>query len=181
MDTTTPTSAAPFLRHSHEIAAAITLRAGARALVGPAPLSAAAAVVVTTTCGALATRIALLRFLADPSPADASGLTGVDPFTEPMPAALLGRGPAPDPDRVRRAGDRCVEAWRAWSRTGGSGQTVVGVAGALALGAWCSWALGSELRAATRARYALDLGADDPLATLVDRMCRTRRPPAWRR
>jgi hypothetical protein len=122
----------------------------------------------------------LLRFLADPGPVHTTTVSAVDPFTEPMPSALLGRGPAPDRGRVRSAGDRCVDAWRVSLAEVGRGRPDVGVAGALALGAWCSWALGSELRATTRARYALDLAADDPLATLVLRMCRLRRRAAWR-
>jgi hypothetical protein len=180
MDTTTANRPTSSRRYSHEIAAAVTLRAAARALVDPTPLTTAGAVAVTTSCGALASRIALLRFLAGPAPPAPTSVVPVDPFREGMPVALLGGGPPPDRARVRLAGDRSVECWRTWTRTDDGGQTAVGVAGALALGAWCSWALGSELRAATRARYALDVRGDDPLAMLVDRLCRTRRGPAWR-
>jgi hypothetical protein len=175
-----PAAPAAFIRYSHEIAAAITLPAGARALIAPGPLTVAGGVAITTACAALSTRLALLAFLADPHADEPIGITGHDPFTEPIPPALLGRGPAPDRDRVRRAGDRCVEAWRRWSQTDDSGQSVVGVSGALGLGAWCAWALGSELRAATRARYALDLRDDDPLARLVLRSCGVHVRPAWR-
>lgn len=180
MDSQTLSPPDPFIRYSHEIAAAVTVPAAARALVGASALTTAEAAAVTTACGALSTRIALLRFLAVPGAADPGAVRGHDPFTEPMPPALLGRGPMPDRDRVRLAGDRCVEAWRTWIADAGSGQSPVGVAGALSLAAWCSWALGSELRASTRARYALDLAADDPLATLVLRACRARRRAAWR-
>jgi hypothetical protein len=179
MDSTTLTSTDTFIRYTSEIAAAITLPAAARALVGSAPLTTPQTVAVTTACGALATRIALLRFIAGPSDADPDAVTGIDPFTEPMPAALLGGGPPPDRARVRLAGDRCVESWRRWSGAAGSGQSVGGVAGALGLGAWCSWALGSELRATIRARYALDLCPADSLAMLVLRACRARRRPTW--
>ncbi|PZE80867.1 hypothetical protein [Curtobacterium sp. MCBD17_032] len=195
MDSTTAKRPASSPRYSHEIAAAVTLPAAARALVDTAALTTADAIAVATGCGALATRIGLLRFLADPDRVASGTVAPVDPFCDGMPAALVGRGPSPDRDRLRHAGDRCVESWRIMTRTadgvrathgvppvvavaGVSG--AVGVAGALALGAWCSWALGSELRAATRARYALDLRADDPLAMLVDRLCRIRRRPAWR-
>ncbi|PZF14731.1 hypothetical protein DEJ25_03505 [Curtobacterium sp. MCPF17_011] len=173
---TTPTSP----RHSHEIAAAVTLPSAARALVAPGPLTTAGGIAVTTACGALSTRVALLGFLADPDADDPIGISGHDPFTDPMPSALLGSGPEPDRDRVRRAGDRCVDAWRQWSGDRDSGQSVVGVGGALGLGAWCAWALGAELRAETRARYALDLRADDPLAQLVLRSCTLGIRAAWR-
>jgi hypothetical protein len=168
-----------FVRHSHEIAAAVTLPSGARALVATGPLTAAGSIAVTTACAALSTRVALLRFLADPDADEPIGITGHDPFTEPLPPALLGRGPVPNRERVRRAGDRCVEAWRRWSQDRDSGQSVVGVGGALGLGAWCAWALGSDLRATTRARYALDLRGDDPLARLVLRSCSVGVRPAW--
>ena len=167
-------------RHSHEIAAAITLPSAARALVAPASLTAAGGIALTTACAALSTRLALLAFLADPDTDEPTGIRGHDPFTDPMPPALLGSGPEPDRDRVRRAGDRCVEAWRFWTQDGDSGQSVVGVGGALGLGAWCAWASGSGLRAETRARYALDLRDDDPLAQLVLRSCTLGVRTRWR-
>ncbi|PYY35207.1 hypothetical protein DEJ16_08305 [Curtobacterium sp. MCJR17_055] len=182
METTTiSTTTDPYTRHTREIAAAVTLPAAARALVAPEDLSASGAVAVTTACGALATRLALVRFLADPGPMDAADVRPLDPFSEPTPSALHGSGPEPDRDRVRTAGDRCVEAWRRWTRSSDSGLSEIGVAGALALGAWCSWALGSELRATTRARHALAVRADDPLAGLVLRTCRAGARAAWRR
>jgi len=169
-----------FLRYSHEIAAAVTLPSGARALVAPGPLTAAAGIALTTACAALSTRLALLAFLADPQADEPMGITGHDPFTEPTPPALVGAGPEPDRERVRRAGDRCVDAWRLWTQDRGSGQSVVGVAGALGLGAWCAWAVHAEARAATRARYALDLRSQDPLARLVLRSCTLGVRAVWR-
>jgi len=168
------------LRYSHEIAAAVTLPSGARALVAPGPLTAAAGIALTTACAALSTRLALLAFLADPQADEPIGITGHDPFTEPTPPALVGSGPEPDRERVRRAGDRCVDAWRLWTQDRGSGQSVVGVAGALGLGAWCAWAVHAEARAATRARYALDLRSQDPLARLVLRSCTLGVRAVWR-
>lgn len=174
------TSDTTFVRYSHEIAAAVTLPSGARALVAPGPLTAAAGIALTTACAALSTRLALLAFLADPQADEPIGITGHDPFTEPTPPALVGAGPEPDRERVRRAGDRCVDAWRLWTQDRGSGQSVVGVAGALGLGAWCAWAVHAEARAATRARYALDLRSQDPLARLVFRSCTLGVRAAWR-
>jgi hypothetical protein len=178
--TSTPDSTTTFPRYSHEIAAAVTLPSGARALVAPGPLTVAGGIALTTACAALSTRLALLAFLADPDVDEPTGITGHDPFTDPMPPALVGSGPEPDRERVRRAGDRCVDAWRRWSQDRDSGQSVVGVAGALGLAAWCAWALGSEARARTRSRYALDLRGDDPLAHLVLRSCTLGVRAAWR-
>ena len=178
--TTGTTSDTTFVRYSHEIAAAVTLPSGARALVAPGPLTAAAGIALTTACAALSTRLALLAFLADPQADEPIGITGHDPFTEPTPPALVGSGPEPDRERVRRAGDRCVDAWRLWTQDRGSGQSVVGVAGALGLGAWCAWAVHAEARAATRARYALDLRSQDPLARLVLRSCTLGVRAVWR-
>ncbi len=148
--------------------------------MAPGPLTAAAGIALTTACAALSTRLALLAFLADPQADEPIGITGHDPFTEPTPPALVGSGPEPDRERVRRAGDRCVDAWRLWTQDRGSGQSVVGVAGALGLGAWCAWAVHAEARAATRARYALDLRSQDPLARLVLRSCTLGVRAVWR-
>lgn len=168
--------------HPREIAAAVTLRAAAAALVAPptAPLTASGAVAVTTACGALATRIALVEFLADAQPPEPAALVPFDPFGPSTLPGLQGLGRMPDRDRLRTAGDRCVDAWRRWSSDVDTADDVRGVAGALALGAWCSWALGSTARALTRARYAIDLVPDDPLAGLVLRTASADRAPAWR-
>jgi hypothetical protein len=197
----------PYIRHPREIAAAVTLRAAAAALVAPGgrPSSAAGCAAIRAACGALATRMALIRFVAQPSPPAASDdrppdvvridsgpidsgpfdvrpvdIVPFDPFHDPTPPALHGAGPTPDRDRLRVAGDRCVAVWHAWTAEGSPRDERIAVAGALALGAWCSWALGSAARAEVRARYALDTVPDDALAGLVLRTVLARSGPAWR-
>ena len=182
MDTSTVrTGSGPFTRHPREIAAAVTLPAAARALVAPgAPtVLPTAAQAVITACAALAPRIALLAFIGQRDRTDPDGIRAFDPFRDVVPPVMRGVGTEPDRDRVRTAGDRCVEAWRWWVRTPENAVSRFGVAGALATAAWCSWALGSELRAVTRARYALEVRADDPLAALVLRTCRAGAHPRW--
>jgi hypothetical protein len=177
---TAPVPSSRFAHHPREVAAAVTLRGGAAALVAPPggerPGSDTS---ITTACGALVTRMALIEFLADPSAPAAAALVPYDPFAERELRALHGIGPEPDRSRVRRAGERCVEAWRRWERDLDAGDDPVGVAGALALGAWCAWALGSRLRAQTRARYALDIVPDDPLASFVLRATEVGHGPSW--
>lgn len=169
------------VRYPREIAAAITLPAAAAALVAPGggPPSTAASVAVTTACGALATRIALVRFIADRDAPDPRSIRAFDPFSDPTPPELRGCGVEPDRSRVRTAGDRCADAWRSWRAQGSAADSAAGAAGALALGSWCSWALGSPARAETRARYALETCADDPLAGLVLRSVLAGSAPSW--
>ncbi len=172
------------IRYPREIAAAVTLRAACAALTsGPAgrPLAPAESIAVLTTSAALATRFAVLEHVADASGRDARSVVPFDAFTDRLPPALIGAGPAPDPDRVRTAGDRLAAAWRFWRAGSDPEGCVQGAAGALALAAWCAWALGSDARAQTRAVYALETAADDPLASLVARLVRTRTRPAWER
>lgn len=178
--TAAPTSRYPV--YPREIAAAMTLRPAAAALVAPptVPLTDGAGVAVTTACGALATRIALVEFLSDPDTPAPPSIRPFDPFGSSTLPGLHGVGPGPDRGRLRTAGDRCVEAWRRWRLGPGACDDVIGVAGALALGAWCSWALGSSARAITRARYAVDLVPDDPLAGVVLRSASADRGPSWR-
>ncbi len=180
---TTRSPADHLVRWPREIAAAVTLPAAAAALVAPAAgqLSRPARIAVTTACAALATRLALVAFLADPTGPSARDVRPFDPFVDPMPDALLGVGRSPDRDRVRTAGDRCAEAWRAWRVDDPEADSRGGAAGALAVSAWCAWALGSSARAQTRARYALDLRPDDPLAGLVLRTVQAGSAPAWER
>jgi hypothetical protein len=164
--------------HPREVAAHVTLGAAAAVLVRDdgAPLGPGEAVVVTTACAALVTRLGLLVYLVDPG----RGVRPVVPQQESLPRALLGQGPAPNRTRVATAGDRCVAAWRRWATSDGSAaDDSVGVAGALALGAWCSWSVRRAAQARTRARYALDVDPTDPLARLVLGWCRTRRGPRW--
>jgi hypothetical protein len=171
----------PSTRHPREIAAAVTLPVAARALVAPGgpTVRPAAAQAVITTCAALAPRIALLAFVGQRGRADPDGIRAFDPFRDTVPPVMRGTGPEPDRSRVRTAGDRCVDAWRWWVNTPDTAVSTLGVAGVLATAAWCSWALGSELRAVTRARYALEVRADDPLAALVLRTCRAGARPRW--
>ncbi|KQO64692.1 hypothetical protein [Curtobacterium sp. Leaf261] len=165
--------------YPREVAAHVTLGAAAAALVrhDDHPMGPGESVAVTTACAALATRLGLLRHVVDPA-------VPAVPFTvwhEQLPAALLGTGTIPDRDRVVVAGDRCVAAWRRWATSAGTAaDDVGGVAGALALGSWCSWATRSAAQARTRARYALDVDPSDPLARLVLGWCRARHGPAWR-
>jgi len=171
------------VRYPREIAAAVTLRAACAALVEPGPGHGprAASAAVVTACSALATRLAVVRFLADPGSPSPRSVRPLDPFTEPTPAGLLGTGPRPVAPRVRTAGDRCTDAWRTWRADGAAGDAVRGAAGALSVAAWAAWALGSVARAETRARYALDLRSDDPLAGLVLRSVLAGARPAWER
>jgi hypothetical protein len=166
---------------SREIAAAVTLPVAAAALVAPgtAPLTVRGGAAVSTACVALATRMALIRHVAAPADRVPTVVRPFDPFHDPTPPALQGTGPAPDRDRLRTAGDRCVGLWQDWRLLGCPDDDRLGVAGALALGAWCSWALGSPERARTRARHALDAVPDDALAGLVLRSVRARTAPAW--
>lgn len=174
-------------RYPREIAAAVTLRAACGVLVASSSAGEPAdrvdrrsAVVVVTACGALATRFALIGFLADPRGPDPRGVVPFDPFRDPTPPALGGSGPAPDRVRLRVAGDRCAAAWRSWRADGAPpGDVAIGAAGALALGSWCAWAVGSSARAEVRARHALDARSDDPLAWLVLRAVRSGYAPAW--
>jgi len=138
-------------------------------------------VAVITACAALAPRIALLAFLAARGTPDPRTVRAFDPFRDPVPDAMLGAGPEPERERVRTAGDRCVQSWRAWRNDEGTADAASGAAGALSVAAWCSWALGSPVRAQTRARYALDIRPDDPLAALVLRSVRAGSGPAWER
>lgn len=171
------------VRWPREIAAAVTLPAAAAALVAPGTdvLPRPARIAVTTACAALASRLALLDFLAAPGRPDPRAVRPFDPFSGPVPDALLGVGPSPDRDRIRLAGDRCAEAWRAWRADDPAADSTSGAAGALAVAAWCAWALGSSARAQTRARYAIDLQADDPLAGLVLRTVLAGNEPVWER
>lgn len=171
------------VRYPREIAAAVTLPAACAALVASdaGPLSRPATIAVVTACGALAARFALLAFIAAPDGPDPRGVTTFDPFHDPTPPALHGAGPEPDRDRLRGAGDRCVEAWQQWRAEDPSADTAAGAAGALALAAWTSWALGSVARAQTRAQYALETRPDDPLAALVLRSVRAGSSPWWER
>lgn len=138
------------------------------------------AITVTTACGALATRFAMIAFLADPGVPDARQVVPFDPFRDPTPPALSGSGPEPVRARLRTAGDRCASAWRVCRSAGPpDGDAAVGAAGALALGAWCAWAIGSSARAEVRARHALDTHPDDPLAWLVLRAVRVGHEPEW--
>lgn len=173
-------TASPYRRHSHEIAAAVTLPAAVATLVAPGPptISAMGAAAVTTTCDALVTRMGLIASIADPD-AGVDDVRRFDPFHDETPPALRGRGPRPDRRRLRVAGDRCVAVWQAWRAEGESRDDRIGVAGAVAVGAWCAWALGSDLRAQVRAGHALDTWPDDPLALLVLRSVAARSAPTW--
>lgn len=171
------------VRYPREIAAAVTLPAACAALVAPGggPPSRTASIAVVTACGALSTRLALIRFLTAPGPVDPRAVTPFDPFCDPTPPALQGFGPEPDRARLRTAGDRCADSWRRWRAEEPSADSAAGAAGALAVAAWCSWALGSAARAQTRAQHALDTRADDPLADLVLRSVRAGSGPVWDR
>lgn len=171
------------VRYPREIAAAVTLPAACAALVAPGrgPVPRTATIAVLTACAPLSPRLALIAFLAAPGSPDPRAVRAFDPFRDPTPPALCGQGPAPDRARLRTAGDRCAEAWRWWRTEDASADTAAGAAGALAVAAWCSWALGSGARAQTRAQYALDTRADDPLAGLVLRSVRADSVPTWER
>lgn len=173
----------PGVRYPREIAAAVTLPAAAAALLAPGPgvLSHAGAVAVTTACAALSTRFALIEALGARDAPDPRTVVPFDPFHDPTPVALCGHGPEPDRGRLRVAGDRCAAAWRWWRAEDPVPDAATGAAGALALAAWCAWALGSEARAQTRAQYALETQRDDPLARLVLRSVRAGSAPSWER
>jgi len=187
MTTTTHGHPSTLVRYPREIAAAVTLRATCAALVAPTAAGRASdaverphAVAITTACGALATRFALVAFLAAPDRPDPRTVTPFDPFRAPTPPALGGTGPVPERGRIRLAGDRCAAAWRLWRSDGAvGGDVAIGAAGALALGAWCAWAVGSTARAEVRARHALDTRPDDPFGWLVLRAVRSGFCPAW--
>ena len=162
----------------------MTLRAACAALTdGPAdgPLAPPAAIAVLTSCGALATRFAILEYLADPDDPDPRTAVPFDAFSDRLPPALTGSGPVPDRRRVRTAGDRAADAWRMWRSGDDPHGSARGAAGALSIAAWCAWGLGSAERARTRAVYALETAADDPLASLVLRMVRCEVGPTWER
>lgn len=180
---TTRTHPEAEVRYPREIAAAVTLPAACAALVAPGttPLARTATVAVLTACGALASRFALLAFVAARDEPDPRSVTTFDPFHDPTPPALRGWGPEPDRERLRVAGDRCAEAWRWWRAEDPSADTAAGAAGALAMASWCSWALGSVARAQTRAQYALETQPDDPLAAVLLRSVRAGSGPAWER
>ncbi|WP_144712197.1 hypothetical protein [Curtobacterium pusillum] len=180
--TTRPRPDAP-VHYPREIAAAVTLPAACSALVaaGDEPMPRTASIAVLTACAALATRFALIAFLSARDCPDPRAVAAFDPFLDPTPPALRGLGPEPDRARLRIAGDRCADAWRWWRTEDPSADTASGAAGALAIASWCSWALGSVARAQTRAQYALEARADDPLAGLVLRSVRAGTGPAWER
>lgn len=181
---TTRTPSETAVRYPREIAAAVTLPAACAALVAPSdsgPLSRTGTIAVLTACGALATRFSLIDFLAARDEPDPRRVSSFDPFSDPTPSALCGDGPEPDRHRLRLAGDRCAGAWQTWRADDLSADTATGAAGALAMAAWCSWALGSTARAQTRAQYALETRADDPLAALVLRSARAGTSPRWER
>ncbi len=172
------------VRYPREIAAAITLRAACAALTAGPPdgrVPDTGTIAVLTSCAALATRFALLEHLADPTDPDPRTVVPFDAFADRLPPALIGSGPEPDRARLRVAGDRAAHAWRVWRAGDDPEGCARGAAGALSLGAWCAWALGSGARAQTRAVYALETAADDPLASLVLRMVRCGVAPAWER
>lgn len=172
------------VRYPREIAAAVTLRAACAALTdGPAdlPLAPLAAVAVLTSCTALATRFAILEHLADPDDPDPRTAVPFNAFVDRLPPALTGAGPIPDRARLRLAGDRAADAWRMWRAGDDPHGCSRGAAGALSVAAWCAWGLGSAERARTRAVYALETAADDPLASLVLRMVRCGVAPGWER
>lgn len=172
------------VRYPREIAAAVTLRAACAALTdGPADLrpSLPAAIAVLTSCGALATRFAIVEHLADPSNPDPRAAVPFDAFADRLPPALTGSGPMPDRRRLRTAGDRAADAWRMWRSGDDPLGSARGAAGALSIAAWCAWGLGSAERARTRAVYALETAVDDPLASLVLRMVRCDVRPTWDR
>ncbi|MEK6309185.1 MAG: hypothetical protein V4737_12990 [Curtobacterium sp.] len=172
------------VRYPREIAAAVTLRAACAALTdGPAerPLSPVAAIAVLTSCAALATRFAILDHLADPDEPDPRTAVPFDAFADSLPTALTGAGPMPVRGRLRTAGDRAADAWHVWRAGNDPHGCARGAAGALSIAAWCAWGLGSAERARTRAVYALETAADDPLASLVLRMVRCGVSPAWDR
>lgn len=171
------------VRYPREIAAAVTLRAACAALTGgpgDRPLLSSESVAVLTACTALATRFAIIAFLAD-SGADLRSVRPFEPFHDETPPALLGRGPAPDPDRMRTAGERAADAWRSWRAGQDPDGWAAGAGGALALASWCSWAIGSAERARIRAVYALETVPDEPLAGLVLRTVRAGNAPVWER
>ncbi|MCJ1713794.1 hypothetical protein [Curtobacterium sp. VKM Ac-2922] len=170
-----------YVRYPREIAAAVTLPAAAVALVAPGPptVTTATAAAVATACGALATRMALVRVLAGHDVVTARTVQPYDALRDAPPQALRGLGPKPDADRVRVAGDRCAAVWHTWKAEGSPRDERVGVAGALALGAWCAWALGSAPRAQVRAEYALDAVPSDPMAALVLRSVLAGSAPTW--
>lgn len=174
-------SSSPFVRHPREIAAAVTLPVAAAVLVAPgtALLDAAGRSAVATACAALATRMALVRFIGAASGPDLRAVRPFDPFTDPTPSAFHGRGPAPSRDRIRTAGARCTAVWHGWKQQGSPRDERRGVAGAVALGAWCSWAVGALTEAEVRAGYALDVVPDDALALVVHRSARAGARPEW--
>ncbi|MFS2029436.1 hypothetical protein ACEN85_04925, partial [Curtobacterium sp. CT11-45] len=97
------------VRYPREIAAAVTLPAACAALVAPgdAPSSRRASIAVVTACGALATRLAVIRFLADPGPIEPRAVAAFDPFSDPTPPALCGFGvlyKTPSPRDATRCG-----------------------------------------------------------------------------
>jgi len=180
---TTRTPDDTVVRYPREIAAAVTLPAACAALVRPgaATLPRTATIAVLTACAALAPRFALIAFLAARDDPDPRAVAAFDPFHDDTPPALRGRGAEPDRDRLRLAGDRCAEAWRWWRTEDQSADTATGAAGALAMAAWCSWALGSSARAQIRAQHALDTWPGDPLAAVVLRSVRGGSGPSWGR
>ncbi|MFZ7088598.1 hypothetical protein [Curtobacterium sp. RRHDQ10] len=174
----TTTSGQGHRRYPREIAASVTLGAAARALARPSggPLVSGECVAITTACTALRTRLALVADVGRP----VGAASDVQLVTWVLPDALTGAGTAPSAMVLRTAGDRCVAAWQRWATSGGrAADDPGGVAGALAVAAWCSWGTRRCPEALTRASYALDIDPTDPLALLVQRWCRLGRRPAW--
>jgi hypothetical protein len=165
-----------------EIAANLTLRAAAAALVAPAdawPMTAAACVAVTTACAPLQTRVGLVQCIAAPI-GTSPPCVAYDVMQERVvPLCLSGVGPMPDRTRIEIAGERALRAWRRWAFDPDAGDDPFGAAGAAGLAAWCAWATGESVRALERASLALRIAPGDMFACLVENWVANDVRPAW--
>jgi hypothetical protein len=176
-------SSAAYPRYSREIAAHITQRAAARALVERGrTFDRAASIAVSTTCAAFATRLGLVRFLGAPAASNPSPWTcqPFDAFDDGgLPAEFHGIGPEPSRVRLRLAGDRSASVWHRWESDLGSAEYHRGVSGSLALAAWCAWSLDEPDVALERADLSLAADETDPVAALIIRRVSRGVRPAW--
>lgn len=120
--------------------------------------------------------VALMQWVGDITTGDATyraqwAYADGAPFPEDLARPLWGQGARPDPDRLRRALDRCRRVAAATPRDRR--------AGPLAACAWLAWATGRSTHAATYAAWALDIDSGHVLADIVRAMTDHAHLPEW--
>lgn len=88
-------------------------------------------------------------------------------YPDAVAAFMMGQGPRPDVKRL--------EAGLKWARLAASG----GMAGALSVCAWISWALGRSTHALRYAEMALEVDPSHGFARIVHTFCQAGRVPDW--